>query len=305
MAVPTRHILHQGPTLKAMAKIAVGALLPRPKSSTGASSSGEVFRTTVPKLPNELIRAYVRHVGGDPNAYRGHLPPHLFPQWSFALLNKTIAGLPYPIHQVINAGCRMDISGPLPTKEPLLVEAQLLEVKDEGHRIVLTEQVTTGPQRDPKALVATLTAIIRTGRTGKNRDVKAKKERPRIGPHAEEIARIKLRKDAGLDYAKLTGDFNPIHWVAPYARAAGFRTTILHGFSTYARAYEALIRNVLAGSTSSIRTFDARFTRPLTLPNDVGVYIEASEGQQWIAVGDAKGGPAYLQGFYELSSPTR
>ena len=43
-----------------------------------------------------------------------------------------------------------------------------------------------------------------------------------------------------LDFAKLTGDFNPIHWVPAYARASGFRSCILHGFATMSYAMEAI-----------------------------------------------------------------
>ena len=31
---------------------------------------------------------------------------------------------------------------------------------------------------------------------------------------AREVQRTRLRADAGLGFAKLTGDFNPIHWLA-------------------------------------------------------------------------------------------
>ena len=121
--------------------------------------------------------------------------------------------------------------------------------------------------------------------------------------HATELARWRLRLDAGLDFAKLTGDFNPVHWVTPYARAFGFRNRILHGFSTMARAIEGLNRNLFAGSIKGLRTFDCKFTRPLVLPAKVGLYIhDGEDGTQQVFVGDAPGGPAYLVGSFETNS---
>jgi len=113
---------------------------------------------------------------------------------------------------------------------------------------------------------------------------------------AREIAFFKLKPDAGLDFAKLTGDFNPVHWVPRWAKAFGFRNVILHGFGTMARAIEALNRGLLAGDVDALQEIDVRFTRPLVLPARVGVYVR--ENKIW--VGDAPGGPAYLEGSFKL-----
>ena len=113
---------------------------------------------------------------------------------------------------------------------------------------------------------------------------------------AREIAFFKLRPDAGLDFAKLTGDFNPVHWVPRWARAFGFRNVILHGFGTMARAIEALNRGLFAGDVNALAEIDVRFTRPLVLPARVGVYVR--DNQVW--VGDAPGGPAYLEGSFKV-----
>ena len=75
---------------------------------------------------------------------------------------------------------------------------------------------------------------------------------------AKEIAFYRLKADAGLDFAKLTGDFNPVHWVPAYARALGFPNTILHGFGTLARAVEGLNRGVFAGGVDALRRVGGR-----------------------------------------------
>jgi acyl dehydratase len=118
---------------------------------------------------------------------------------------------------------------------------------------------------------------------------------------ARELGFWRLRADAGLDFAKLTGDFNPVHWVPAYARAFGFRNCILHGFATMARAMEGLHRGLLSGDTGRIRTLDVQFTSPLVLPARVGLYVaHGDDGARRVWVGDGRGGRAQLAGTFEL-----
>ena len=119
-----------------------------------------------------------------------------------------------------------------------------------------------------------------------------KKERPRVPDQASEKRFWKLGQDAGLSYAKLTGDFNPIHWIPAAARASGFRNVILHGFATLAYACEGLNRGVFAGDVNALKSIDVRFTSPMVLPAKVGLYLQNDD----IYVGDAPGGRAYLTG---------
>jgi acyl dehydratase len=302
MSVKTKHVLAQGPVLRTLAGVAVSALRRRrhPPTEPPHTPSDEITAIVKP-LPADLIRDYVRHVGGDPAAYRGSVPAHLFPQWGFPLAARTLTNLPYPMFKVLNGGCRVEVHAPLPAGVPLHARARLEDIDDNGRRAVLHQVVVTGTDAEPDAVVAHLYAIVPLGskeKNGKSKNGAAKKEPARVPQDAEEIGRWRLRPDAGLDFAKLTGDFNPVHWIPPYARAFGFRNTILHGFSTMARAWEGVQRGIFAGSTRAIRTFDVQFTKPLVLPAKVGLYVHEGETRR-IFVGDAPGGPAYLVGTFE------
>ena len=114
---------------------------------------------------------------------------------------------------------------------------------------------------------------------------------------AREIARIRADAQAGLSFAALTGDVNPIHWLGPYARAFGFRRPILHGFATMARAWEGLVRTLAKGDPTRLAFVDARFVQPLPFPADVGLFVDDARG---VWVGDAPGGVAYLEGSFGL-----
>ncbi len=291
MAVSSLHILSQGPVLQALGRTSLAALWQQlGRARDGALDvPGPVLRATLPPRPAGLIRDYVRNVGGDPHAYRRTVPAHLFPQWSFPLASRTIEGAPYPMLRVVNGGCRIEQRAPLPADEPLELSAQLVEVDDDGFRAVLRQELITGTASVPAAIKATLTALVPL----KKRPGGKKKEKARVPDEAREIAFWKLPADAGLDFAKLTGDFNPIHWLPPYARAFGFRKPILHGFGTLARACEGLRRNLLA-QRYALASIDVRFTRPLELPARVGLYVAGDT----VHVGDAPGGPAYMTGTF-------
>ena len=294
MPVSNKHILQQGPVIAGLGKSAFMALKQRfEKDTPPVQTPSPVVERVLPPRPPDLIRDYIRHVGGDPKSYKGVLPPHFFPQWGFPLATATLKSIPYPMMKVMNGGCRLEVKAPLPATEPLYVNAQLVEIDDNGRRAVLKQRIVTGTKSEPEALIGHFFAIVPLGGSGGGK--KKPKARPQVPGDAKEVAFWKIGAKAGLDFAKLTGDFNPIHWIVPYARASGFKNTILHGFSTMARAIEGLNRNMFMGRTP-IRVFDAQFTKPLVLPAKVGLYVKDNQ----VFVGDAPGGPAYMIGSFEI-----
>lgn len=301
MSVPLKFVLDQGPVLAGLGLTALAALKQRSGKGQGQLTAptlpGPELTATLPPRRPELIQAYIRHVGGDPSTWRGQLPPHLFPQWSFGLAARTLTDVPYPIAKVMNGGCRMEIRAPIPADEALNVRVCLESIDDDGRRAVLCQRIITGTASSPDALEARLFAIVPLGKPGGSKGATSgaeRRDKPRIPADARELARWRLRPDAGLDFAKLTGDFNPVHWIPAYARAFGFKNTILHGFATMARAYEGLERVAFLG-TRRLTRFDVKFTRPLVLPARVGLY---RIGESEVGVGDAAGGPAYMLGQF-------
>ena len=298
MGVSTLHVLEQGPVIASLVRTAVGVLKKNEVTEVPATP-GPLLTETVAPRSSALVRDYISHVGGQASFYRGILPPHLFPQWGFPLLSRTLAGLPYDMTKVMNGGCRIEIHQPLPANEPLQLEACLENIDDDGRRAILTERLVTGTKSAERALTCHVYAFVPLAK-GSDKDKpngkpKKKKERPRVPVDARELGRLRLPKNAGLDFALLTGDFNPVHWVVPYARAAGFKRTILHGFSTLARAIEMMNRSLWCSDATQLRVVEVRFTRPLLLPAKVGVFVR---GTGELYVGDAPGGPAYLTGEF-------
>lgn len=303
MSVSLKFIRYQGPVLRGMGEAAVGALRQRLGKNGVAHPAptlpGPEHRITVSPRPAALVNAYVRWVGGDPGSYKGRVPAHLFPQWGFPLTGKLVEGLKYPMLAAMNGGCKLTINAQLPAGEPLEVTGQLDAIDDNGSRAILDQKIVTGTKANPEAVVAHLYVFIPLkpkDQSGEKKNGKKVTDKARVPVDAREIAFFKLKPNAGLDFAKLTGDFNPVHWVPRWARAFGFRNVILHGFGTLARAIEALNRGLFAGDVTALSEIDVRFTRPLVLPARVGVYVRGDK----VWVGDAPGGPAYLEGTFKL-----
>lgn len=268
-------------------------------------------RVTAPS--RALVRDYARFVGAPADAYAhpSSVPAHMFPQWTFPLAARTLRPVPYPLARILNAGCRLEINASVPASSQLTVRARLVGVEDDGRRALIHQRIETDTPEHRSAIVADLYAVAPHGSPGANgRAGRAKREpgdrgdAERVPPEARELARFHFGPRAGLAFAFLTGDFNPVHWVGPFARAVGFATPILHGFAMMARTMEGLGRALFAGATSQIRVLDVKFKRPLPLGQgvDVGLYGDHRDPRQFY-LATAPGSQAYLLGRFETREP--
>lgn len=123
---------------------------------------------------------------------------------------------------------------------------------------------------------------------------------PRGEPPEEwtELVRWSLRGDAGRKYARVSGDYNPIHLWPWSARAFGFRRPILHGFCTAAMVGHALVEHRLGGDTAALRRLRIAFRAPLPLPSRVRLLTGEGIGQRWFRVVDEEGETVHAEGTW-------
>lgn len=76
--------------------------------------------------------------------------------------------------------------------------------------------------------------------------------------------------DTGRRYARVSGDWNPIHLAAILARPFGFPSAIAHGMWTVARCLASLAD----GPAGPGARLDVRFLKPLLLPGEVRLHAE-------------------------------
>ncbi len=105
----------------------------------------------------------------------------------------------------------------------------------------------------------------------------------------EEIARWSLRGNHGRRYARVSGDYNPIHLWSLTARAFGFRRPILHGFCIEALAAHALIAHRCGGDPTRLRRLQITFRAPLLLPSQASLRVgESPRGWRFQLLGAPK-----------------
>ena len=93
----------------------------------------------------------------------------------------------------------------------------------------------------------------------------------------EEIDHWRAPADIGRRYAKVAGDYNPIHLSAPTAKLFGFPRAIAHGLWNKARTLAALASRLPDAGYE----VEVRFQKPVLLPAEVRLLASApaAEGQ--------------------------
>ena len=89
----------------------------------------------------------------------------------------------------------------------------------------------------------------------------------------------------GRRYARVSGDFNPIHLTDFLARMFGFKRAIAHGMWTLARCAAAIDSSAFAMPC----TLDAAFKLPISFPADVALESWSARGEIGFALRDSKG----------------
>ena len=85
------------------------------------------------------------------------------------------------------------------------------------------------------------------------------------------IGEISASANTGRRYAKLSGDYNPIHLSAISAKAFGFKQPIAHGMWTLSRAVSAFVSHQDFRQSMSVKEVNCRFRKPVFLPCDIHI----------------------------------
>lgn len=284
MLSPARHLVQQRSMLVSLGGVALDTLREslRPTRAEPVVPGPEVAQR-VAAPTDALVDDFLRYIVADWAGEARRLPPQLFPQWGLPVALRALRGSGLPLAKMLNGGCRLEQRAPLVRGKPLQVSARLSSVSSDERRRVVVTRIVTEQAEAPQALVADLYGIIRLARARS-----AARQHEPIPQAARKLEAWRLGSDAGLRFALLTGDFNPLHWLGPYARALGFSGKLLHGFAAMARAHATLERVV-----GPLRLLDVRFVRPITLPAELSLYVAGER----VFVGSA-GEPPYLSGSF-------
>ncbi|WP_338497543.1 MaoC/PaaZ C-terminal domain-containing protein [Pseudomonas sp. WP18] len=87
-----------------------------------------------------------------------------------------------------------------------------------------------------------------------------------------EVAHWRAPADIGRQYAKVSGDYNPIHLSAASAKLFGFPTAIAHGLWNKARTLAALDQHLPEANLE----IEVAFKKPVRLPSEVTLLASAA-----------------------------
>ncbi len=114
-------------------------------------------------------------------------------------------------------------------------------------------------------------------------------------------ARWRLDPIIGQRYAKVSGDYNPIHLNGLAARGFGFPKVIAHGMYTASRAL------AVADPRLESYRWDVSFAKPILLPATVGFAFTGGarhEAADFAVFDPAKGKPHVLSSVTEVAAPS-
>ena len=200
-------------------------------------------------------------------AQRAHLATMLGPGFPFR-----IAGLVH-MDNALRA-----FQEPAPS-EPLLIETVLRLSPPSSSGALRCVLETTGSAIGKPVFSCTSTYMIRRGAGVGNK----RQEAP--APDGTAIAQWTLDAAAGRRYARLSGDWNPIHLTGWSARLMGMRAPIIHGMHTLGASCAALERETGRPAIA----IDCRFRAPVALGSSVVLALDASAGDFTVS---AAGNPA-------------
>jgi acyl dehydratase len=240
--------------LLAKAVLARRPLLLAPGQTVPALEARLAPRTPEP----HLLEAYREVCGFEPD---GTLPityPHAAAgPLHLALL--TGEGFPVKLLGLVHLRHRIETVRTIGEQEPLDLRCRVEGhcESDRGQEIDLITEARAGGQ-----LAWTETQTLLARRPG------SRPPRPSPGPVAPASARTttwSLASDLGRRYARVSGDYNPIHLSGATARLFGFRRAIAHGMWTLARVAAELQPQVAGGAA----VLEATFRLPVLLPGRV------------------------------------
>ncbi|KQQ54960.1 acyl dehydratase [Pseudomonas sp. Leaf127] len=110
-----------------------------------------------------------------------------------------------------------------------------------------------------------------------------------------EVTRWDTPAATGRQYAKVSGDYNPIHLSAPSARLFGFPTAIAHGMWLKARALAALDDHLPASNVE----IAVQFHKPVRLPGHVTLSASAAGSHGQFRVDGQQAGIEHLTGEWK------
>ena len=248
----------------------------RPKASRRPASTGPMvgdLRLREAAQDAKRLREYQEICGYSPSDI---VPATWLHVQSFPLQTELMSGSdwPFPALGTVHVSNSMKMIRPVRVDETLDIEvrASHLDPHEKGTVFHLLGFIRVGEELVWSSHSTYLVPGYRV--PGANVEI-PREEMPELG---DDATTWELPADLGRSYARVSGDFNPIHLAPATAKMFGFKTTIVHGMWTHARALAAMEKDLPESYEARVQ-----FAKPIELPSTVRF---ASDGQRYGVVGE-------------------
>lgn len=209
---------------------------------------------------------------------------------TFPLQTHIMAGKDWPFSSMgaVHVANSMKVLRPVSSAEVLDLEVRVshLNPHEKGTAFDLLGNVRVGTEL---VWTSRSTYLVR-GHRSPGRPVEIEREEV---PVAEPSETWELASGLGRTYAKVSGDYNPIHLHPLTAKAFGFPSAIAHGMWTHARALAALTDYLPERYETRVQ-----FTKPIPLPSTVQFLVD---GQRYGVTGE-DGKPRLAGSFWPIDT---
>ncbi|MEV4535432.1 MaoC/PaaZ C-terminal domain-containing protein [Asanoa sp. NPDC049518] len=190
----------------------------------------------------------------------------------------TGSDFPYPVVGLVHIANKISVTRPLDAAERLDLSVRAVDLRP--HERGRQFDVVSVASVDGVQVWRDVSTYLRRGRGSGASGARD------VPPPASATWRVPAR--VGVDYARVSGDRNPIHTSRLGARLFGFPRPIAHGMWSKARCLAAL-----EGRLPDAYTVEVAFKRPILLPGTVA--FSATPGETF-ALHDPKSGAPHLIG---------
>jgi acyl dehydratase len=257
---------------------AVLGLLPRSRPDTLPDTELKLHRVAADR---DHLAAYDQVCGF---RLTDALPPTYPHVLAFPLALKLMSGsdFPFPVIGLVHVANRIEVRRPIDAGEllDLSVRAADLRPHERGRQLDVVAEATVEGEVVWRDVSTYLHKEKPPGGGGGDRD------RP-APPGATAVWRIPAR--VGRDYARVSGDHNPIHTSRVGAKLFGFPRRIAHGMWSKARCLATL-----EGRLPERYTVDVSFKRPVLLPATVAFSAVATTDGWKFGLHSARSGTPHL-----------
>ncbi|MEO3745108.1 MaoC/PaaZ C-terminal domain-containing protein [Plantactinospora sp. B5E13] len=208
--------------------------------------------------------------------------PHVL-AFPLALRLMTAPEFPFPLVGLVHVANRITTHRPVDAAEPLDLSVRAVDLRphSRGRQFDVLCTASVGAE----VVWRGVSTYLRRERVAAERARRDPADRP-TPPAPTAVWRVGA--GIGRDYARVSGDHNPIHTSRLAARLFGFPRPIAHGMWSKARCLAAL-----ANRLPDAYVVDVDFTLPLPLPGTVSFTATPAWG---FGLYDARRGPPYLVG---------